>query len=167
MSLATVILVLGILLLVLASKPFRRVAAILATVSVVACVIIFAWWKEDDTKRKQKRELAKTYIQPSQIELVEPRVTFSGSDGRPDRIIGRLRNNSRYTLESFEIRLLFEDCLTEKTCETVGDFKNEVYLSVPPSQSRDFENYVSGPPVSAKGKIQWNYRITSVSAQPE
>jgi len=48
---------------------------------------------------------------------------------------------------------------------TVADEQDDTYISVPPNQSRDLDKYISGTPLSPKGKIEWNYRVTSVSAK--
>lgn len=85
--------------------------------------------------------------------MVDPRVSFSSYDGRPERITGRIRNSSHYRVASTEVRLIFQDCSAEGGCETVGDQKVDIYAAIPPGQSRNFEQYIFGPRVSAKGRV--------------
>jgi hypothetical protein len=165
MSFAGVILILGLLCLLLVSKPFRRLAGVLLVITVIGVLILVAWWQESEAQQKRKRELAKSYIRTNQIEVIDPRISFSNYDGRPNRVIGRIRNNSAYTLETVQIHLVFQDCLPDNRCETVDDEQDDIYIGVPPNQSRDFDKYISGSPLSPKGKIEWNYRFTSVSAK--
>lgn len=167
MSFAAVVLVLGILCLLFMSRAFRRVAGVFLVIAAVGVLILVAWWQANQAQQKRKQELAKTYVKTNQVELIDPRVSFSSYNGRPDRITGRIRNNSTYGIQSVEVRLVFEDCLPSNKCEMVGDEKEEIYISIPPNQSRDFEEYISGPTISPKGKIAWSYQVTSVSARVE
>ena len=164
MSLGVVILVLGLLYLLIVSPRFRRVSAIILAILVAAVLVVVLGYRRNEASLQHKREMAKTYIKPNQIELVDPRVSFSTYDGRPERLTARIRNNSSYTLESVEVRLIFKDCSPQNRCETVGDEKNQINVDVPFGQSRDFIEYLSGRAVSPKGQITWTYEILSVSA---
>jgi hypothetical protein len=169
MSLGVAILILGLLCLLIFSPGFRRVAAVALGVLVVALLIFVGWYKRNEAEEKRKRDAAKAYIKTSQIELVDPRVSFSSYDGRPERLTGRIRNNSRYALGSVEIRVVFQDCSPQNECETVEDMREEVHANVPPGQSRDFQQYLYqeylyGSTFSPKGRITWTYQILSVSA---
>jgi hypothetical protein len=131
---------------------------------------------EHETEAKQKSELAKTFIKTAQVVLIDPQVNFDRLDGRPMRITGRVRNESAYTLENFEVHLTFQDCAQPARrgsvpkgeagpCETIGDLEKAIHVEVPPSQSRDFDEFMAGPILSPKGKIEWNYQVVSTSTQ--
>lgn len=164
MSLGLAILVLGLLYLLIVSPRFRRVAAILLGILVVTALLFVVWYYHEEAESQRKREAAKTYIKINEIELVDPRVSFSSYDGSPQRLTGRIRNNSAHALESIEVHLLFQDCSKENKCETVEDKNEEIRASVPPGQSRDFDEFISGSHLSAKGRITWSYQVLSVSA---
>ena len=164
MSFGVAILILGLLFLLIASPRFRRVAAVALGVVVVAVLLFIGWIHQNEAEQEHKRELAKSYIKSEQIQLVDPRVSFSNYDGRPERISGRIRNDSGYPLERLELRLIFQDCIPKGGCETVGDDKVELSTRVPPQQSRDFEEYILGSALSPKGHVEWSYQIVSVSA---
>ncbi len=164
MSLGLVILILGLLYLLIVSPRFRRVAAIALGILVVGAILLVGWYEQNQSEQKSREETAKHLIKIGQIELVDPRVSFSNYNGSPERITGRIRNNSTYSLGSLELRLVFQDCLAEGACETVDDEKTNIDASVPPGQSRDFEDYLPGVALSPKGRITWTYQILSVSA---
>ena len=176
MSLGLAVLLIGILCLAIANKAFRQIALAGFGVLVVGTMIFFLSLHEHETEAKQKSELAKTFIKTAQVVLIDPQVNFDKFDGHPMRITGRVRNESAYTLEKFEVHFTFQDCpirpqrgVAAKTepgpCETIGDQENEIRLEVPPSQSRDFDEYLSGPILAPKGKIEWNYQVVSTSTQ--
>jgi len=167
MSLGVAILILGLLFLLIFSPAFRRFAAIALGILVVALLLVVGWYKQNEAERERKRDAAKTLIKTNQIELVDPRVSFSSYDGRPERLIGRIKNDSTYPLDSVELKLVFQDCSPQNKCETVGEVEDVIHANVPPGQSRDFEEYISGPTISPKGRIEWNYRLLSVSAHVE
>lgn len=167
MSLGVVILILGLLYFLIASPRFRQVAAVVLGILVVAVLIFVGWYQENQAQQRRKREAAKTYIKTDQIEVVDPRVSFASYNGSPERITGRVRNNSGYVLESIDLRLIFQDCSALNQCETVDDEKSQIHVVVPPGQSRDFDEYLYGSALSAKGKINWTYQILSVSARSD
>lgn len=167
MSLGIAIFLIALIWFLIVNATFRKVAAVALAVLAVGGILIFAYIEASTKEQENKRQLAKTYIKISQVELVDPRVSFSSYEGRPNGITGRAKNNSTYTLESVEVRLIFQDCLPTGNCETVGDEKEEIRVDVPPSQSRDFNQSIYGPILSPKGKIAWNYQIVSASAHIE
>ena len=167
MSLGIAIFLIALLWFLIVNATFRKVAAVALVVLALGGILIFAYIEVSKKEQENKRQLAKTYIKINQVELMDPRVSFSSYDGRPDRITGRAKNNSTFTLESVEVRLLFQDCLPTGNCETIGDEKEEISVDVPPSQSRDFNQSIYGPILSPKGKIEWSYQLISVSAHIE
>ena len=167
MSLGLALLILGLLLLLIFSPSFRRIAAVALGILVLALLILIGWFQQNETAQKRKDEKAKTFIKTNQVQLVDPRVSFSSYDGRPEKITGRVRNNSTHALQSLEVKLLFEDCSPQNDCETVGEETDVIYGNVPPAQSRDFVEYLSGSTISPKGRITWSYQVISVSARVE
>ena len=159
------VLFIAFMLLVLAGGFLRKIA-IAGFVLIVACVLGLVFWiYQHDARADQERELAKTYIKTNEIAIIDPRVSFDATDGHPNRIMGRVRNNSGYTMEKFAMRLTFQDCVTSGHCETVGDEEKEIRVGVPPGQSRDFDDYLTGPIMKPKGKIEWAFQVVSTSTQ--
>lgn len=164
MTLGVAILVIGMLALLLFSRAFRKIAAVALGLLLVAALVLYLWLEASSREQRRKQELAKGYIKSSEIEVVEPTISFSSYDRSPDRITGRIRNNSRYGLRSVELRLLFEDCPPAEKCETVGEAKEEIYIQVPSGQSRDFNHFISGHRISPRGRLQWSYAVLSITA---
>lgn len=190
MSFGVAILILAVLYLAVVNRTFRRVAGLLSILIVAAFLIIIGTYEE---RAKNRRERADTLIKSSQIELIDPRVSFS-ANGSPDLVTGRVRNSSGYPMDSFKVRLLFQDCvyntapsklknpkrgaditwndpkgdanaaMASEACDTVGDDTEEIYQEVPPGQSRDFEHYITGVNISSKGHVEWTPQLISVSA---
>lgn len=165
MSLGVAILIIGLIVLLIVSPAFRIVAAVALGVLIVALLFLAVWYTENQSAEKRKRDAAKTLIKNNQIELVDPRVSFSAYDGRPEKMTGRIRNNSTYTLQGLEVKLVFQDCLPKAQCDTVGEVHEVIDADVPPGQSRDFEEYLSGASMSPKGQIAWTFQMLSVSAK--
>lgn len=166
MSLGIAILVIALLTFLVVSKGFRKVAAVALVVLLVAAALLYLWSEHSSREYARKRELAKSFIRHSEVEVVDPRVSFSSYDGSPSKITGRIRNNSRHHLESIELELVFQDCISGGECETVGEADEEIRVLVPPGQSRDFEEHIlSGPRLNPKGQIRWHYAIKGVVAQ--
>lgn len=133
---------------------------------VFGALLIYLYLEHDKAESARKLAHAKSLMAKNQIDIIDiidPRVSFSSYDGSPERIIGRLRNNSNYTVRSVELYLQFEDCAANRACETVGDANENVLVNVPPGQSRDFHSSIYGNRISAKGTRRWNYSINSIT----
>jgi hypothetical protein len=164
MTLGVALVVIVVLFFLVKSEGFRKAALILLGVCVLGGFVIYAYFENEKAERERKLAHAKTLITMDEIAILDPQMSFSTYDGRPDKITGRLRNNSKYPVQSVELHLLFQDCPANGACETIGTSDEDVSVDVPPGQSRDFDSYVSGNRMSAKGKLTWNYSIKSITA---
>jgi hypothetical protein len=164
MSLGVALVVIVILYLLIKSQGFRKAALVVLGLCILGGFLLYGYFENEKAESARKLAHAKTLITSDQIQIIDPRVSFNSYDGRPDRITGRLRNNSKYAVRSVELQLRFEDCPVGGACETVGMNEEDVSASVPPGQSRDFDSYILADKMSAKGKINWNYAIKSITA---
>jgi hypothetical protein len=164
MSLGVALVVIVVIYFLIKSEGFRKAALIAVGLCVLGGFLLYFYFENQKAESARKIAYAKTLIKSNQIEIIEPRVSFSSYDGRPDRVTGRLRNNSSYAIRSVELQLRFEDCPAPAQCETVGMTEDDVSVDVPPGQSRDFDSYLTGDRMSAKGKLNWNYTIKSIRA---
>lgn len=165
MSLGVALIVIVILFLLIKSEGFRKAALIVLGLMVLGGFLIYGYFENEKAENEHKLVHAKTLITKDQIEILDPKVSFNTYDGSPNSITGRLRNNSNYAVRSVELHLQFQDCAANGACETVGMSDESVYVNVPPGQSRDFDSYVGGNRISAKGKLNWNYSIKSITAE--
>lgn len=164
MSLGVALVVIVILFFLIKSQGFRKAALAVVGISVVGGICLYLYFKFEESDRARKLAHARTLIQHDQIEIIDPRVSFSSFDGRPERINGRLRNNSDYTVRSVELNLRFEDCDAKGKCDTVGESDAEVTVMAPPGQSRDFSSSVYGDRIAVRGTRNWTYSINSITA---
>ena len=164
MSLGIALVVIVVLYFLVKSEGFRKVALIVLGLTALGALLIYLYFEHNKSESARKAAYAKTLIAKKQIDIVDARVSFSSYDGSPERITGRLRNNSNYTVRSVELHLEFQDCAPNGACETVGDANENVLVSVPPGQSRDFDSSIYGNRISAKGARRWNYSINSITA---
>jgi hypothetical protein len=164
MSLGIALVVIVVLYFLIKSKGFRKAGLVVLGVAVLGVLLAYFYAKHEEIESARKLSSARTLIIKDQIEIIDPRVSFSSYDGRPERITGRLRNNSNYPIRSVELHLQFQDCAANGACETVGDCDKDVLVSVPPGQSRDFDSSVYGNRISVKGTRRWNYSIKSITA---
>jgi len=165
LSLGLALVVIVVLFLLIKSAGFRKAALVMFGLLALGAFLLYVWITRSDNERARKDEQAKTLIKLNEVEVIDPRLSFSTYDGRqPDKLIGRIRNNSRYPIEELEFSLTFRDCNSDRNCEIIGESNPSVFISVPPGQSRDFSTYVSGGQMVPRGKLEWQYSLKGVEA---
>jgi hypothetical protein len=164
MSLGIAVVLIVVLYFLIKSKGFRKAALVVLGLAVLGALLAYLYEKHDRAESERKLAYARSLIAKDQINIIDPRVSFSSYDGRPERITGRLRNNSNYPVRSVELHLQFQDCAADGACEIVGDSDDDVLVNVPPGQSRDFDSSIYGNRISVKGTRRWNYSIHNVTA---
>jgi hypothetical protein len=161
-------LLLLVIVIIAAFAVPRFGKALLGTVAVVV-VVIAVYIFDSDRRNKAETAAARTRIQFSEVELVDlglqPRYKYTQSGSYT--LVGRVRNGSaQYTLSQIRLKLTMRDCTEPAGCETVGEVDESIYLSVPPGQARDLDEFVDfsglGQP---RGKHQWDYQLLEVSGK--
>ncbi len=164
MSLGAAFIVIVVIFFLIKSQGFRKAALVVLGLTLLGGVILYGYLENQQSETERRLAYAKTLIKTGQIEIIDPRVSFNSYDGSPNSITGRLRNNSAYAVQSVELHLRFQDCASEGSCETIGEDDEDLSVGVPPGQSRDFNSYLAGGRMSARGKLIWNYSIKSITA---
>ena len=168
----------GILLLwfAIASAGFRRLLAVLAGVAVLVAILLFAWLEAERQQAAKEEQAAKLRIPHENVELIDLRM---GTDSSFVKLTGRVRNNDRrFTLTRMELRLRVEECAAldaqakaeapgwSAACDTVGDTTENIFVTVPPQQAREIDDYVSFTAMgSPRMKRTWRYEVVSVSGE--
>ena len=106
------------------------------------------------------------FIKPSDI-------TFPGMQMRPGgntasfTLIGRIKNRSaQATLTEVKLRMIMEDVLASGASTTVASTNIVMRQTVPPGESRDFEEKVEfGALPKPKGRLEWNYSVVEVKGK--
>ena len=142
--------------------------ALLVLLGIVVVIIAAGalWLYEMDQTDKHEREIAKTKISPSQIELSD--LLLRPSYGNGDfALVGRIKNRSpQYALDGLKLKLLIRDCDSKAECEVVGETEVNIYTDVPAGQSRDLEQSVYFRNLChARGKHEWEYRVLEISGK--
>jgi hypothetical protein len=142
-----------VLLLLVFSTRFRKVAAVVAGV-LAAAVGIFI------LVQQQSQKEARALIPSSDVDLHEIRLQ---SDFGSYKLVGRIRNNSpSYTLTGVSLKLVLKDCdtATQASCVTIGESEEHPFFeNIPPGQARDIDSYIFPGTTKRKGKLVWHYSI--------
>ena len=140
---------------------------------LVLCALLivggFVWLMDKDKKDAEvahkQFEARAAKVAPSQLSLSGLRLSL----GYTSELTGRIANHSRDSISSVDLKLTIYDCargvqnLSE--CTVVASPDAFEYEIIPPSESRDFNAYVSLPSALAfRGEMQWTYRLTQVVA---
>jgi hypothetical protein len=119
----------------------------------------YLYW--DNLQQAKRSAYAKTLIHLNEVDFYD--LTMSGDIARS--VKGMVRNRSSYTLRSFRLGVVVEDC-PAGTCEIIGESDARVaYIDVPPGQVRAFDAYVSFSNMPTPKALQWNYRVTELEAK--
>ncbi len=156
------IVILGVIVAAFAVPKFGKAVLAFLGVIVVLVAIGGLYLFASNRRDKAEREAAKARIRPNEIELVD--LAFRNGYSGSYTLIGRIRNRStRYTLSEISLRFTMKDCMNSNECETVGQTVDTMYVSVPPGQARDLNEFVSFSGLgTARGEHQWNYEVVEI-----
>src|SRR5436190_33346 len=103
MTVGLAFVIIAVLFLLIKSEGFRRIAIVLAGLLVFGAVLLYAWINHSDKDRARKREHARTLIKLSEVELIQPRLSFSSYDAGQRRTPkGKLE--WQYSLKAIEAK---------------------------------------------------------------
>lgn len=136
-----------------------RKAVLVVAASLALCVSGYLVYDQHETS------LSKTRVRPDQLTFTEMRLG-PGSFGSSYRLVGRVKNNSPFTVFDIKARVQIRDCDVVAHCETVGEEEKVLEPVIPPDQVRDIEESLYfGQGTHVKGSFQWNYTITEARAR--
>ena len=104
----------------------------------------------------------------SELEFQDVNLQSSGFNEY--EFVGRIKNNSKkHTLYSVEINVIFYDCVKksgDRKCIIIGERKESIYLTIPPTQERDFKEpiYLYGEVLNTEGDLVWHYKLLSTKS---
>lgn len=139
----------------------RKPAVILGVVFVVAGVSLYVFYQ-----RQQVRETSLIAVTEVKLENVTLNPTFRSSYD----LIGTVRNDSAsYRLDGFEVTVTLRDCAgaDASRCSPLGEASAFAAISVPPRETREFiaPLHFGGDRPQAKGRLDWGYEVTAVTAR--
>ena len=84
-------------------------------------------------------------------------------------MVGRITNTSnKYTVKGVQLKLTFRDCEKENksNCIIVAEENENLYVSIPPKQARDFsESVYLYSDLNIKGELVWDYKVEYAKAE--
>jgi hypothetical protein len=116
-------------------------------------------------EREESRSLSRIPVSQLIFENVMLSPDYSGY-----KISGRIKNTSaQFTLKEVTYIVTMQDCtgeLPSKSCVTIGESRETVYLNVPPGQARDFEDSVYlGATLKPKARLEWHYVVSETKGE--
>ncbi len=154
---------LGILLLVLiiVSARFRKFAAVVVLVGITVGLLVWQY-------QEYAKNTIKSNILPA--ELVLQNISIKPSANSDDyEMTGRVINNSeRYTLNGLLLNVIAKDCRDgqHSDCLVVSEQKENVYITIPPRQARDFrKNIYLYSHQTIRDDLVWDYFIQYATSE--
>lgn len=150
-----------VLVLLVVSAGFRKLALGLVVIAVVGGVIAYLYGQAEE-----KQSLTRIPVSQLVFENVRLNPDYSSY-----KLSGRIKNNSaQFTLTKLVFAITMQDCtgdVSARNCVTIGETNESVYLTVPPGQARDFQDsvYFSGGALKPKGRLEWNYSVSQTMAK--
>jgi hypothetical protein len=152
---------LGIAAIVLAIKFRRFRYSLLAIVGLLALSIAIYI-----ARQKAEEEASKHRVRTDQLVFTDLQMGPAGY-GSSYRLIGRVRNNSPYSVFQVKAKFHILDCDEQSHCDVVGEEEEwDICPLVPPGQVRDIDTSIYfGTQTKVRGRYQWNYEITEIHAR--
>ncbi len=147
--------------LMVVSPAFRGVMFILIGLAAAGIYYLIHQSQLENEQYRQREAASLNLIEPSQLVFNNLRLGQSTGNWQ---VAGTVQNNSQYPLDRFWLRVTVRDCPTEPSCVTIGENEVGVFVKVPPSQLRAFNEYVDLANMPAAQHMEWSYQISSIKA---
>lgn len=151
----------AIFILLVASAGFRKLALGLVAMGVAVAAVIFVYSEREDSRSLSRIPIAEVVFENAVVKL----------DKSSYKISGRVKNNSpKFTLTQLDFIVTLQDCAgasTSQNCITIGESNQSLYITIPPGQARDFDEFVnpSGGALNPKGRLRWQFSISQTKGE--
>jgi hypothetical protein len=133
--------------------------ALLLIAIVAGGGMVYYQHKEDE----RRTELSRRLIRLDEIDFTDLRLRNIGSSWR---VTGNVSNRSAHELSGFTLKIRVHDCPIAGRCTTIGENDATAYLlSVPPNQTRAFDEGVYLRDMPEPTKLEWSYSVQEVRAK--
>lgn len=137
---------------------FRKAVFVIAAVLVLAVCGSLMY-------NNQQTNASKKLVRVEQLSFTDMRLGPE-SFGSSYKLTGRVKNNSGYTVVGIQTKLQVLDCDDNSKCDVVGEEEQHLLPVIPAGQVRDIDESVYfGGGTRVRGRLQWNYRVTEISAR--
>ena len=169
------ILICFILWLVIVSQRFRLVFFLLTVFVAIGGGIWYLQQASNVSSSQLLQQAATAFasappsyaeymeIKPDQFTLTNVSFEKPGFGSRFFKISGEISNTSKaQTISSFKIKITVGGCPVSAECIVVGDKTVQVWIEVPPGQTRKFVQELDKlAGVSTNDNLTWNWAITA------
>ena len=115
---------------------------------------------------KEQTEASKTLVRVEELTFTDMRLGPE-SFGSGYKLVGRVKNNSRYAVFGIRAKIHILDCDEKSNCEVVGEEERDISPFIPAGQVRDIADSIYfGGETHVRGHFQWNYTINEIRARP-
>jgi hypothetical protein len=157
------LLLIGGVILLLKFPTFRT--KMLYTVGATAGILALAgggYFLYD----RQQTEASKHLVQVQQLQFTDLRLGPE-SYGSSYKLVGRVKNNSLYTVHAIRTKIQIQDCDEKAHCEVVGEGEQDIAPLLPPNQVREIDSsFYFGSGTRIRGQFQWTYAVQEIRARP-
>ena len=138
---------------------FRRM--IFAITGILVLVVLgYLAYSESQT------EAAKKLVSANELAFEDMRLGPE-SYGSAYKLVGRVKNNSKYTVYGISAKIRVLDCDDKSNCDIVGEEERDIAPMIPPGQVRDIDDSILfGSGTRVRGRFEWNYTIGDIRARP-
>jgi hypothetical protein len=149
-----------VLILLVVSAGFRSFVVGLIAIAMAIGGAVYLY-----NEHEEKQALSRIPLSKLAFEDVSLKTEYGSH-----KMTGRLKNMSaRYTLTNVTFVVTMRDCVdaaSSKNCIIIGESDEAMYVSIPPGQARDFDEYIYFPrTLKAKNQLQWDYRVTGTKGK--
>ncbi len=150
----------AIFILLVASAGFRKLALGLIAMGAAVAAVIFVYSEREDSRSLSRIPIAEVVFENAVVKL----------DKSSYKISGRIKNNSTFTLTQLDFIVTLQDCAgasTSPNCVTIEESNQSLYITIPPSQARDFDEFInsSGGALNPKGRLRWQFSISQTKGE--
>ncbi|TMJ94465.1 MAG: hypothetical protein E6G74_22965 [Alphaproteobacteria bacterium] len=141
---------------------FRKAIWVCLAGLFVLVAVGVGWLYYVKIQEDKRAELSRRLINPDEIVFTD--TVLGQSIGGLWRVKGNVTNRSSHELSGFTLKIVVRDCPVpgESFCTTIGEDEVSTYLSVPPSQTRAFEEQVTLRDMPESTKWGWTYIVQEV-----
>ena len=130
---------------------------------VLLVIVLFVLWsyKNDAEYKAQFNRVRANQLAFTDLQMVP-------HYGSRYKLTGRVRNNSQYHVSKVRAKFRVLDCNAQSQCDVVGEKEEWNILplyGLPAGQVRDIDEEISfNSSLQIRGRFQWDYQITEISA---
>lgn len=127
----------------------------------IAIIVIIIGFGISFSLEKRQEKISKGLIKVENLSFEDVKLT--GYDNSYE-ISGIVTNSSVYNLTDFKMVINAYDCIDSK-CSIIGEENYDFYVTIPPSQKRQFNGYLSFSGMPSVSELTWDYKVVEITGK--